>query len=162
MPELGFGGRRAPPRTGASPVAGLARPDIRFLLVFASRLWPLVLVAALGVVPIGPQEHVHETIDEAGHVALLVHRHVQLHGVEASRGTGHETVDHPDPITVAPNGAYTAPALYVLHPPAIQSTSLPTMPPVRVAACVARACAPLIHAPPRAPSSLRAPPSVPA
>jgi hypothetical protein len=127
--------------------------------VLVSRLWPLVLVAALGVFPIGPQEHVHETTDADGHHTLIAHRHTELHGLDVQR-LGHQlVVDHPDPITMFPDGSYTAPASYVFQSPAVATVLVLTAPVPPVIDHGPRASDQLIHAPPRAPSSLRAPPS---
>lgn len=127
----------------------------------ALRLWPLVLAAALGIVPIGPQEHVHEATDESGHHTLIAHRHTQLHGLDASSSVERATLDHPDPIALFPDDAYTAPASYVQPMPLLSAALVPIPPATSVVDGQRRRSDQLIHAPPRAPSSLRGPPNSP-
>jgi len=129
--------------------------------VIVSRLWPLVLVAALGAAPIGPQEHVHESTDADGHHTVLAHAHTQLHVVDVERTGEGPIVDHPDPNTLFPDVTYTAPGSYVLQSPAVTAVSAVTPPVLPVLDHGPRASDQLIHAPPRAPSSLRGPPSSP-
>jgi hypothetical protein len=125
----------------------------------ARRLWPLVLVASLGIVPVGPQEHVHEATDDAGHRMLIVHRHAQLHGLELK--VEHGTVDHPDPTALFPDANYTAPGAYVLATPHVAAIVAVIPPDEPVIDRRTRTSDQLIHAPPRAPSSLRGPPFSP-
>lgn len=129
--------------------------------VLSSRLAACVLVTALGFIPLAPAEHVHELTDEAGHHTVIAHRHAELHDLDAIADTEHGTVDHPDPVTLFPDGTYTAPASYVLQPPAVSVTLALPSPEPRVFDRRPRSSDQLIHAPPRAPSSLRAPPVSP-
>ena len=126
-----------------------------------ARVTAYVLAAALGFIPLAPPEHVHEETDEAGHHTVIVHRHATLHRLETIADVGHGTVDHPDPIALFPDSTYTAPAPYVLRPPAMPATFVLTPPERPVVDRRPRWSDQLIHAPPRAPSSLRAPPLSP-
>ena len=131
--------------------------------MLVARLWPLVLIASLGIVPIGPQEHVHEATDDTGHHMLIVHRHAQLHGFELGLelSVEHGTVDHPDPTALFPDANYTAPTGYMLPTPYVRAIVAVIPPDAPVIDRRTRAADQLIHAPPRAPSSLRGPPSSP-
>ncbi len=136
--------------------------NIYFVLV--SRLTGVVvLTAAIGVVPIAPPEHVHETREEGHHHQLVVHRHSQAHGA-SHHSAEHEGLleDDDGPVLVlpatytvppAPNGAIAAPSTVVrlIEPPSVKSLHRP-----------ADFVEQLIHGPPRAPASPRAPPFSPA
>jgi len=135
-----------------------------------SRLTACLLAAAIGFLPLAPSEHVHEETDDSGHHTLVVHRHAQLHApgaAAAEHGTTGEsavaqqraTVDHADPITLFPDDTYTAPTPYFVQPPAVAVVSMLPPAPPRAVVRRLRASDQLIHAPPRAPASLRAPPS---
>jgi hypothetical protein len=128
--------------------------------VSASRLHAIVLVAALGVLPVLPPEHVHELTDAEGHHTLVAHRHAQAHTAAMPR-QGRDTIDHSDPIGVDLDGVYTSPDRYVLQAPFVGGpASLAPLTMRRVRRSAPRFSAQLIHAPPRAPSSLRAPPNL--
>ena len=125
-----------------------------------SRLVGYVLVAAVGWIPIAPPEHVHEE-EEHGHETLLVHRHLGAHAL-LSHASGHEQVlDHEDAPILTFESVYVVPAAQsaVAEPPSIVVATID--PPAgeilhRSRDYVER----LIHGPPRAPTSLRAPPAV--
>jgi hypothetical protein len=128
--------------------------------VSASRLCSIVLVGVLGVLPVLPPEHVHELTDAEGHQVVVVHRHVQLHTITGPASGRDATIDHSDPVTTDLDGTYTSPARYTLRPPFVASVLVPPAQPVRRPFVALRFSDRLIHAPPRAPSSLRAPPSL--
>ena len=128
--------------------------------MFRSRLVGLVLVAAVGWIPIAPPEHVHEE-EEHGHETLLVHRHLGAHTLPQHVSRHEQILDHEDapiltfePVYVvpsAPNAVAEPPSIVVatIEPPAGEVLH-------RSRDYVER----LIHGPPRAPTSLRAPPAV--
>jgi hypothetical protein len=131
--------------------------------VLGSRFLSFALVAAVGVVPLAPPEHVHERLDQDHH-DVLVHRHAEPHGAHhRSAGSHHDGIfdDDDAPVLIlsttytvppAAMGAIGAPpsVFRVLTPPAVQTLHGPR-------AFVEH----LIHGPPRAPAALRAPPSHP-
>lgn len=128
--------------------------------VFRSRLVGLVLVAAVGWIPVAPPEHVHEE-EEHGHETLLVHRHLGAHTLPQHVSRHEQILDHEDapvltfePVYVVPSASHVVGAppsivLAMIEPPAAATLK-------RSRDYVER----LIHAPPRAPTSLRAPPAV--
>jgi len=127
--------------------------------VFRSRVVGLVLVATVGWIPIAPPEHVHEE-EEHGHETLLVHRHLGAHTLPQHL-SGHEPIfDHEDAPILTFDPVYVVPS--ASNPVAEPASTLVAMiePPAgetlhRSRDYVER----LIHGPPRAPTSLRAPPA---
>ena len=106
-----------------------------------------VLAAAIGLGPIVPPEHVHET-EEHGHHRLFV-----------PPGAHREVHEDDDPVlTLTP--LFTVPAAPAVSP--ASSATVIVLPEPPAAAAFHRAGdsrEPLIHGPPRAPSLLRGPPS---
>jgi hypothetical protein len=132
--------------------------DLAF--VVASRFCAFVLVAALGMLPVLPPEHVHELTDAEGHRVVVAHRHVQLHTIAGSASGRRATVDHSDPVTTDLNGTYTSSARFALQAPFVACVFFAPPSAARRSFVATRFSDRLIHAPPRAPSSLRAPPSL--
>ena len=128
-------------------------------VVSVSRSIGLVLAAVLGLAPLAPPEHVHE-VEEHGHHQLLVHRHTEAHDASHHSGEHQNVLDENETPVLTLTAVYVAPA-----PPAVLAA------PVRVAFTfldppVAKSLHPaadyverLIHGPPRALVSPRAPPS---
>ena len=124
----------------------------------ASRALAGVLAAALGLLPLAPPEHAHE--EETGHSHVIVHRHLNLHGVQPHHQKL-STIDHDeDPILTLsavynvppqPEIAGPVPSAGELIQPLVLSRSEGSFIDVEI----------LIHGPPGAPTSLRAPPSFP-
>jgi hypothetical protein len=123
-----------------------------------SRSIALVLATAIGLIPFVPPEHVHES-DEHGHHHVLVHRHGpgQAGAHHSHDHTGVFDDDDGPVVTLAP--VFAAPVEPVLTAP-VSSAGVVLEPPL--AGSVRRGTREveiLIHGPPRAPASLRAPPS---
>jgi hypothetical protein len=128
--------------------------------VLRNRLVGLVLVTTVGWLPVAPPEHVHEE-EEHGHETLVVHRHLGAHSILQVATQHDRAVDHEDapvltfdPVYVIPPataaiGQAPSRVLALLDPPVVDTLH-------RSREYVER----LIHAPPRAPTSLRAPPIV--
>jgi hypothetical protein len=118
------------------------------------------LALALGILPIAPPEHVHDA-EEQGHHHLVSHRHAQPHGMLEHAVEHHSSVeDHDGPILTLTT-VYTVPlqqhvaippqvVVALLEPPIPQLSERPSTD-VDI----------LIHGPPRAPTSPRAPPFPP-
>ena len=128
--------------------------------MFRSRLVGLLLVAAVGSIPIAPPEHVHEE-EEQGHETLLVHRHLGAHTLPQHVSRHEQILDHEDAPILTFDAVYVVPpaAHVVAAPPSVVVATIE--PPAsntlhRPRDYVER----LIHGPPRAPTSLRAPPSI--
>ena len=117
-----------------------------------------VLAAAIGLGPIVPPEHVHET-EEHGHHRMVVHRHAEAHRLFVPPGAHREVHEDDDPVlTLTP--LFTVPAAPAVSP--ASSATVIVLPEPPAAAAFHRAGdsrEPLIHGPPRAPSLLRGPPS---
>ena len=121
----------------------------------------MVLGAAIGLLPVAPPAHVHEGEDH-GHVKVVIHRHLDSHGLLENHDTDHQRrlADDDRPIlTLSP--IYTSPAALVLDSPPRTAGKrielLPSRPTDRRQDNVEI----LIHGPPRAPTPLRAPPFFP-
>jgi hypothetical protein len=115
-----------------------------------------VLAAALGLGPIVPPEHVHET-EEHGHHQRLAHRHADAHPLVPV--APHDGAFHDDDPVLTLAAIYTVPPVLAVAPPSPDSVVVLPAPPL--AAAFHRAGdsrEPLIHGPPRAPASPRAPP----
>jgi len=122
------------------------------------RVSSAVLAAAIGLGPIVPPEHVHET-EEHGHHERVAHRHAEAHPLVPAAPHDGAFHDDDDPVlTLA--ATYTVPSAPALAPPSPESVVV--LPAPVLAAAFHRAGdsrEPLIHGPPRAPASLRGPPS---
>lgn len=123
--------------------------------VFRPAWTAIVLAAAIGSLPMAPPAHVHE-VDDHGHEAALVHRHTLSHGQHHHDGViaaADASLLELDDVFVASSitslGHPLDRLVAVLEPPVIDARDGPQE-------YVER----LIHGPPRAPSSLRAPPSI--
>jgi hypothetical protein len=132
-------------------------------LVAASRLLGIVLATTMGVVPLAPPEHLHEA-EEHGHHELLVHRHAQPHSA-AHHGTSHHADGHDGVLDDDDASVLTVSASVTLPLSPIRASAAPPAvpwfpPPPLVARAHGPICIddPLIHGPPRAPASPRAPP----
>ena len=123
----------------------------------------LVLAAALGLVPLAPPEHAHQT-ETSGHRQIVVHQHSEAHAMgHPSGGRGdRRAFDHPDDPILTLSTVYTA-----------QAPQLPAVPVRTVIAIIQPLQAEagrashgfvelLIHGPPRVPTGPRAPPASPA
>jgi hypothetical protein len=125
--------------------------------VLLLRVSSAVLAAAVGLGPIAPPEHVHET-EEHGHHRLIVHRHAEAHQLVPAGSPHHALHEEDDPVlTLTP--IYTVPGQPVL--PAASPAFVVVLPEPQVATTFHRAGdsrEPLIHGPPRAPALLRGPP----
>jgi hypothetical protein len=126
--------------------------SVRFLQVSSA-----VLAAAIGLGPIVPPEHVHET-EEHGHHQRVAHRHADGHPLVPARAhTGAFHEDDDPVLTLA--AIYTVPPVLAMAPPSPESVVV--LPEPALAAAFHRdgdSREPLIHGPPRAPASLRGPP----
>lgn len=129
-------------------------------LVRGFRVGAVLVAASLVLTPLGPAQHVHET-DDHGHLARVVHQHLSQHAL-APAPAGRHVEDDDEPIL-------TLSAFFVVPeaPPGV------TAPPAEVVALVVPPIAasrprhqpyiePVIHGPPRASASPRAPPLFPA
>ncbi|MBI1874111.1 MAG: hypothetical protein HYS05_09510 [Acidobacteria bacterium] len=115
-----------------------------------------LLAGAMGLFPILPPEHAHDSEDRAGRHHVMVHRHANLHGLQAEHHGG-ASLDDTNPIaTLEP--VFTAPGPVSFPAPhfAVQALLEPAIigrRPVHQAFDQQP-----IHGPPRAPAALRAPP----
>ena len=123
----------------------------------------LVLAAALGLVPLAPQGHAHQT-ETNGHRQIVVHQHSEAHAIGHPSGDrgDRRAFDHPDDPILTLSTVYTA-----------QAPQLPAVP-IRTAIAIIQPLQAeagrasyglvelLIHGPPRAPTGPRAPPASPA
>ena len=117
-----------------------------------------VLAAAIGLGPLVPPEHVHET-EEHGHHRMVVHRHAEAHRLAAPAGLHHRELHEDDEPVLTLTPFYTVPAEPA--PPAASPAFVVVLPEPPVATTFHRdgdSREPLIHGPPRAPASLRGPP----
>src|SRR5262245_6928993 len=116
----------------------------------------------MGVLPIVPPEHVHEA-EEEGHIQVVVHRHLQAHGLLEHHSDHHPaTVDHDDGPVLTLSAVYNVPAPFVIWGPRRPVSARLEPPEPRRLERSSTDVDILIHGPPRAPTGLRAPPVVPA
>jgi hypothetical protein len=131
--------------------------------VLSSRGFSLVLVAAIGAMPVAPPVHVHETTTPEGHHEALTHRHLSSHvGHVAQLDHDRATLEDADSVVATldivfapPGGGHFPPA----PPPTVMVLLRDTVEPIRFGSpeYIER----LIHAPPRAPTDVRGPPATP-
>jgi len=119
----------------------------------------VVLTAALGLSPLAPPEHAHE-VEEHGHHQLLIHRHAEAHHAF------HHSPEHQNVLDENELPVLSSTSAYVVPGPAPTLAALPDITFLTIQPPVARTFHPaahyverLIHGPPRAPASPRAPPS---
>jgi hypothetical protein len=118
------------------------------------------LVAALGVVPLVPAEHVHRT-ELDGHSQIVVHQHAQPHAIGHLPGgtlAGRTVFDHPDDPILTLSTVFTVP---LPHPVPVPDrlVVLIVEPPQRDAReALIGLIERTIHGPPRPSLSLRGPP----
>lgn len=135
-------------------------PSHSIRTVFRTRLVGLVLVATVGWLPVAPPEHVHEE-EEDGHETFVVHRHLGAHSILPIAAPHTRAIDHEDPpvLTFDPVYVIPSPSPAIAQAPSIVLAMLE--PPIVSTVHRSREYVEqLIHAPPRAPTSLRAPPIV--
>jgi hypothetical protein len=125
------------------------------------------LVATIGVAPLVPPEHVHAEEDHDHKQRVIVHRHADPHGTshhdERHDGVPHDGVldEHGSPVLTLTT--LFAPPTAPLSVGIVATTVVAVVPQVPVTGRRLHTGAePLIHGPPRAPASLRAPPLLPA
>ena len=125
-------------------------------VVLVRRVLGLFVTVAIGLLPVVPPEHVHE-VEEHGHTELVVHRHLEGHGVTLAHD--HAVVDHDDAPIATLDQDYIVPAAPQLaatfEPVAVLLAPTPFESRLGFSAFVER----LIHGPPRAPAPDRGPPS---
>ena len=126
-----------------------------------ARLLAGIISVALAVIPLAPQEHVHETRSR-GELQVVIHRHIEAHGSlrhQAAPNLASLDDDHDPILTLTP--VYTVPAPPVVALPSTHCPPVVIEPPPskfeRRAIDVER----LTHSPPRAPTPLRGPPLLP-
>jgi hypothetical protein len=126
------------------------------------RALPVVLTMAVGLLPMAPSEHVHETTEADGHHEVVAHRHVQLHktdvDVDAQAHHDSASIDHEDTVVATLDSVFTAPNTYVPQGPALVVVRIFQAPVGRVTPVPVEFIERLIHGPPRAPTALRGPP----
>ena len=128
-------------------------------MVSLSRVTGFVLIAAIGGIPLAPPEHVHESHHPEHHGAVA-HRHVEAHSAL------HHVANHDGVFDDDDDEVLTLSCVFIRVAP-VQLSAPPAQAPVRLEPPVVRT-SPLppdyvelvIHGPPRAPTSLRAPPSI--
>jgi hypothetical protein len=148
-------------RRGGRKFGCRPRPtDIRCPTVLPRRLLSVVVLSAIGLMPLAPPEHVHDTTDAEGHHAALTHRHAESHhGYGVASDHDRATVEDADSVVATVDVVSTAasvsfvPRVPVATVTAALQDSEPSTRWVR-SDFIER----LIHAPPRGPTSLRAPP----
>lgn len=127
----------------------------------ASGVVSCVLGLAIGLLPLGAPEHVHER-EAHGHADVVVHRHVAPHDLLEPAREHDASVDEDDAPVLTLSAVYTVPTLVTLAGPARLGRFLVEPPgPQRLERTQTKFDVP-IHGPPRAPSLLRGPPLSPA
>jgi hypothetical protein len=130
---------------------------IRFVQAF--RLVGVSLIAAIGFIPLAPAEHVHE-FEEHGTHQKIVHRHSEGHAALDHSAGHHGVVDHDDALILMLPTVYTVPTAPAdAASPEVAIVGLLEPPLARRLHPGTEFIERLIHGPPRATASLRAPPS---
>ena len=126
-----------------------------------SRSISLCLVAALAGLPLAPVEHVHRTHGPGGH-EVVAHAHLEDHHHRAEADDDHLAthVEDGDSVVLTFDRVFISQSVHHLEL-AVEADRFPS-PSAIVRPGVARYLQRLIHGPPRAPTSLRGPPTTPA
>jgi hypothetical protein len=118
----------------------------------------LALAAAIAWIPLAPPEHVHEG-DDHGHHRAVVHRHAEAHGA------GHHVVNHDgvfdddDAQILTLNPVFGVPGTPVVLKASPAREAVTLEPPItQISHRRVDTVESMIHGPPRAPASFRAPP----
>jgi len=120
-----------------------------------------LVAAVLAVAPLLPAQHVHEA-EEHGHVHRLVHQHLSPHAVLPEAGFRRHVEGDDEPILTL-SAVFTIPApVFAVSAPPVDVVAFVDPPAVPSFHRHVQYVEPLIHGPPRAPASPRAPPSLPA
>jgi hypothetical protein len=118
-----------------------------------------VVVACLALAPLLPAQHVHEA-DHHGH-GRVAHQHLSPHHVAAPEAPGQHVESDDEPILTL-TSVYTVPPPQGAVAPPVDVVALLAQPPIAIVRRHTQYVEPVIHGPPRAPTSLRAPPFTPA
>jgi hypothetical protein len=119
-----------------------------------------LVAACLALAPILPAQHVHEA-NHHGH-GRVAHQHLSPHHLPAPEtALGHHVERDDEPILTLTT-VYTVPPPPGMAAPPADAVTLLTVPPVAVVRQHTQYVERVIHGPPRAPTSLRAPPLHPA
>ena len=130
--------------------------------MFRSRAIPLCLVLALAGLPLAPVEHVHRTDGPGGH-SVVAHAHLEDHHHPADADDDHFAthVEDGDSVILTLDRVFVSQSVHHLEL-AVEADSFLSPPAVVRPGVPARYLQRLIHGPPRAPTSPRAPPTPPA
>ena len=115
----------------------------------------IVLTAAIGLLPMAPPAHLH-AVDDHGHAAALVHRHEVTHEHHHQDGL----VSAADASLLELDDVFVASSITVLGDPPARVVAVLEPPVIETRGGPQDDVENLIHGPPRAPSPLRAPPSI--
>jgi hypothetical protein len=126
-----------------------------------SRVLASVLSLAIGLMPVAAPEHVHER-DDHGHARVVVHRHMQPHGLAEHHREHDGAFEHDDTPILTLSAIYTVPGSLVVSGPERLATTLLETPEEQRIERSRPELEISIHGPPRAPTGLRAPPFAPA
>jgi hypothetical protein len=135
--------------------------------VLSQRILSIVALTAIGLAPLAPPAHVHETTTADGQHDAITHRHTALHtGDDDSGEIGRPTrenfgtVEHGGAVVAILDLVSTAPDPGFVPAPYVSSAAVrldePESPTTAVRGELVER---LIHAPPRGPTASRAPPS---
>jgi len=121
----------------------------------------LCLVAALAGLPLAPVEHVHRTDGPGGH-EVVAHAHFEDHHHRAEANGDHLAthVEDDDSVVLTLDRVFVSQPVHHLEL-AVEADSYLSPPAVVRPGVPARYLQRPIHGPPRAPTSLRGPPSIP-
>ena len=123
---------------------------------------PLCLVAVLAALPLAPVEHVHRTGGPDGH-HQVAHSHFEDHRHRPAADPDHSAthVEDDDSVVVALDRVFLSQPVHHSAEIAVEAHRYPAPLAMVRAGVAARYQRRFIHGPPRAPTSLRAPPSAP-
>jgi hypothetical protein len=123
------------------------------------RVVPAVLALTLAALPMAPVEHVHRTTDDEGHHHVVAHSHTEAHHHDVTADPHNASVDDDDSVVLALDPVFAVPHAPVLRAPSLLRVLVLPEPEVGLQTGSTNFIERLIHAPPRAPSLLRGPPS---
>jgi hypothetical protein len=125
-----------------------------------NRLLALAAAFAVGLWPLAPRVHLHETTDDHGHHAAVAHRHAEEHDHHAGvPRPGVRELDDAESVVTTLDPVLARVSCYGLDAPQLPAVALVNEPPASTRAVRAGFVERFNHGPPRAPTPLRGPPA---
>jgi hypothetical protein len=129
--------------------------------VMRVRVAAALVATCLALSPLLPALHVHEA-DDHGHPTRVAHQHLSAHALAPESGVGRHVESDDEPILTLTTRYTVPPPVHGVVAPVAEVVALLAAPDATLVRRQAQYVEPVIHGPPRAPTSPRPPPLTPA